>query len=725
MSFSDKKNGYIYLRNNPWFQMENVYKMGISFSLLDRGDTYKTGEFHGGHFSLVIDVGECSWSRLRVMENLLAHHFHSYHRYHEGGGREFYDRSMIDHIPSFLFEQNIPFRILQEDDIQNRIRYEQHQKYKHLLRRMFDRWTHQYQNALKPYDFQRDVLQHIPLFFEKYNRLKLIWPCGLGKALFSIFVVKKMRFKTVLIGVPSIDLQKQMKKEILRIFPETDNILCIGSVETTSKEIMTNFMLKDTHEPRFVITTYQSCHLFRDMDFIFDFKIGDEAHHLVGTSENSFCAFHEIKSAKSLFMTATEKTHERKHPSNEKIIYSMDDEDVFGYCIDRKTVRWAIENKKITDYSILVLKNTEEEVDAIIRKSGFCVEKKELFLSCYMCLKAMEKYEGLTHMLLYTNKVDHTMLTTHYIDMILSKGLISFDADDFYNNALHSPQHSDTIHREKEKFKQSRRGIISCVYLFGEGCDMPQLNAVCVADNMQSEIRIVQYLLRPNRLDPKNPAKRAFIVIPYMDTDDWERETRSFEKVRKVISQMRNSDDTIEQKLCLCVIQEPSPEEKTPPENQRSRVDPDLFDSGEGLEQLKLRLRWSKTLRSKNTEEEDEYQYIRSLNKSLGITSEKEYILSREKHPQYIENAESYFKTKGVWRGQWRDFLDLHECDFLSLDEWREFCKECEITTREKYEEQCEKCLKLPKDPEMMYGRLGFSNLLMELARVNRNSRCR
>lgn len=654
------------------------------------------------------------------MENLLADHFDSYHRYNERGGLEFYDRTIIDHIPSFLSERNIAFQILQEDDIQNRMKYEKHRKYEHLLRQMFDHWSHVSQHALKPYDFQRDVLQHIPLFFQSHDKLKLIWPCGLGKALFGIFVVKKMRFKKVLIGVPSVNLQKQMKEEILRIFPKQDNILCIGSVETTSQKDIEVFLRKNSREI-FIITTYHSCHLFHNMDFMFNIKIGDEAHHLVGTSENAFCAFHQIKSKKSLFMTATEKMIiERKNPSD-KIIYSMDDEDVFGYCIDRKTVKWAIENKKITDYSIIVLKNTEEQVDAIIRKNGFSVENKDLFLSCYMCLKAMGKYESLTHMLLYTNTVDHSILTKQYIDAILSKGLISFAVDDFYNNALHSRQHMDTIDKEKHKFKQSQRGIISCVYLFGEGCDMPQLNGVCVAENMQSEIRIVQYLLRPNRLDPKNPKKRAYIVLPYMDTDDWARETKSFEKVRKVISQMRNSDDTIEQKLCLCVIQEPSsPDDKTPPEDQTSIVSQPLIVSDEDLEQLRLRLRYSKTLRSKNTEEEDEYQYIRSLNKSLGITSEKEYILSQGKHPQYIENAELYFKSKGVWRG-WRDYLDINEYNFLSWSKWREFCMEHKITTREEYEEQCENYPKLPKAPELVYE--GFTNLLIELAKIHNEKR--
>jgi hypothetical protein len=37
----------------------------------------------------------------------------------------------------------------------------------------------------------------------------------------------------------------------------------------------------------------------------------------------------------------------------------MKNKEIFGKYIDIKTVHWSIENKKITDYNILVLKNTE------------------------------------------------------------------------------------------------------------------------------------------------------------------------------------------------------------------------------------------------------------------------------------------------------------------------------------------------------------------------------
>lgn len=83
---------------------------------------------------------------------------------------------------------------------------------------------------------------------------------------------------------------------------------------------------------------------------------------------------------------------------------------------------------------------------------------------------------------------------------------------------------------------------------------------------MRSETRIVQYVLRPNRLDPNRPDKTAFVILPYMDTDDWEEENRSFEKVRRVVAHIRNVDETIEQKIRLVMPrledQDPGEEEK-------------------------------------------------------------------------------------------------------------------------------------------------------------------
>ena len=57
-------------------------------------------------------------------------------------------------------------------------------------------------------------------------------------------------------------------------------------------------------------------------------------------------------------MTGTEKTILPGDAS----IYSMDDPLIFGKMIDSKTTSWAIENKKITDYNVLILQNKRNSI---------------------------------------------------------------------------------------------------------------------------------------------------------------------------------------------------------------------------------------------------------------------------------------------------------------------------------------------------------------------------
>ena len=87
-------------------------------------------------------------------------------------------------------------------------------------------------NEIKPNQHQMEVLDKVGDKYLTADILKLYWACGLGKALVGILIVKQLGFKKVVIGVPSIYLQEQMKKEILKIYPNKDNILFVGGNET-------------------------------------------------------------------------------------------------------------------------------------------------------------------------------------------------------------------------------------------------------------------------------------------------------------------------------------------------------------------------------------------------------------------------------------------------------------------------------------------------------------
>jgi superfamily II DNA or RNA helicase len=738
--------GFIYLRDNAWYKMENVIKMGISSFAKDRSNTYITGEVERGEYICVIEI---PLNKMKFIDKCLKHYFKSFHIY-KGGGTEFYNRCIIDLIEPYFKNINIPYKILTKEEINlinrcekvksipniDKVKKALNQlKIKNIIQNYKRKKNsisannnigNELSYLIKPNNHQQYVLESIENFFNLYNTGKIVWACGLGKALLSILIVKLLEFKSVIIGVSSNNLQKQIKNEILKIFPNKNNILFVGGDETdgikssTDKTEIIKFLNNNLNfQTKFVISTYHSCHLLVDKDIAFEIKIGDEAHHLVGIEKEEnrgFRLFHKIISSKTLFMTATEKTIETQ---TNKEIYSMEDETIFGKYIDIKSVHWAIENKKITDYNILVLKNTEDEVDEIITSLRLNIINKEIFISCYMCLKSFEKYNDLTHLLLYTNTTEDAELSKKYINEILSLNILSIQKEKIYNNSLHSKNCSD-LDCEVTKFKNTYYGIISCVYFFGEGFDCPKLNGVCIAGNMQSETRIVQYLLRPNRLDFENPNKKAYVIIPYIDADDWETKDKSYDKIRNIVRQMRNVDENIEQKIFVSVGKKEK-KETTKKEERRIYYEDYIFEENSSeLNRLKLKLRYSKALGSKCTEEQDEYNYVRSINSSLNIKSKKDYIQQQDTHSNFIASPEEYFKSKGVWNN-WYDFMGVDTTKFIqSKQEWINFCKEKGIKSLDDYYIYCEEYDTLPKEPADFYK--DFTNIPSELG-FNRNRR--
>ena len=252
-----------------------------------------------------------------------------------------------------------------------------------------------------------------------------------------------------------------MKNEIIKIFYNLENILYVGgestvkeNIESTNNEEYINKFINTqikSVDCKFIITTYDSCHKIPNINF--DLKIGDESHHLVGSQyEKTKHAFHKIKSDKTLFMTATEKIIECSSNNKylDKIIYSMNDETIFGKLIDFKSINWAIENKKISDYNLIILKNTEDEINNIIKSLNLVISYKELFFSAFMALKSIEKYNDLTHLLIYTNKTENSKLVEQYIEDILNLNIINIDKDNYYNKALHSKSNDNFYDRNVE-----------------------------------------------------------------------------------------------------------------------------------------------------------------------------------------------------------------------------------------------------------------------------------
>ena len=718
--------GYIYIRIHTSYDKYNVCKLGKTINLIERNSTYKTGEVESGYFEYAIEV---EIKKLDIIEKLLQNHFKLLgYYYYLDGGIEFFTKDIIPLIIPYLKTLNLQFTVLSKEQIKLIIRNNTIKKIlkKININNLINILTNfNKNNTIIPREHQINVLLKINDFYRDNNIGKLIHACGLGKALLGILIVKKLKCKTVIIGVPSIYLQKQMRKEIMKIYSNHDNILYIGGENGVKENDINKFISKKSDDCKFFITTYDSCHKL--FNYEFDFKIGDEAHHLVGSDfEKTKDSFHKIKSNKTLFMTATEKVIENNKTN--KVIYSMDDKSIFGELIDLKTINWAIENNKITDYNLIILKNTENEINDIINNLNLndnsIMEHKDLFLSAFMSLKSIEKYDELTHILIYTNKTDHSELVKKYIDIILASNIININKENYYNKSLHSKSSEnlydikliDDLIKEGEisKFQKASWGIISGVYIFGEGFDCPKLNGVVFSENMESDIRIVQSTLRPNRLDSNFPNKKAYVIIPYIDTENFLTDNESFDKCRKIIAKIRNVDEKIEQKINVVTLNKPSYNYK---QNDNISFCSIIEKTGE-LKKIILRLRYSKALGSQYSEEEDEYNYVRELNKQLNIQSKEEYTnesvkIYHDNYIEYIKNPEEYFKLKGVWTN-WYDFLGVDTQKFIQdKNDWINFCKENNVKSLDDYKELCKLYEKVPKNPLDFY--IGCLDIPIEL----------
>ena len=96
--------------------------------------------------------------------------------------------------------------------------------------------------------------------------------------------------------------------------------------------VILKLILPNINYPNVIVfTTYHSANKL--LEYKFDLKIGDEAHHLteqINTSKKKFSNFHNITAEYTLYMTAT---------LNGQGYYKMSDDKMFGNIVDTKSIQ--------------------------------------------------------------------------------------------------------------------------------------------------------------------------------------------------------------------------------------------------------------------------------------------------------------------------------------------------------------------------------------------------
>lgn len=729
------QNMLIYL--GYWNENKEITKIGMTTNMYNRCCNFNTSHpFLDFTPYAIFEIRDCNEDDLVNVEMYLHEVFEQYSACHSPEYKKrnkcnewFTTRPSRAKVEEHLQINGTDYRAFSDDEIEEEMRLirekereynEKKQEKRNKIRKRIKELKNKRNGVIckHPKSFQEPIINNIREHFLEYDVGYIIEPCGLGKSFIAIYYALIGRYNSVLIGTPSVPLLSQMRKEILEILPDAI-VMFVGGGHQKIKTIETEMKkARDAKKPFFVISTYASCHKLKNIAF--EFKIGDECHHLTGieSDKKQYLIFHEITSKKTLFMTATKKiinTH------SEHTTFSMEDEEVFGKCIDEKSVMWAIDNKVITDYRVVVLKTPGDKIDEIIDELGLQLTEKniELFVSAYMTLKSIEMYDDLTHVLCYTNTTENADQVEQFVHILLDNGIFSsLNKEQFYNKALHShSENSSTklLETEVENMKKKKYGIISCVYIFGEGFDLPKLNGVCFAENMVSIIRIIQCALRASRIEKGNILKTAYMLIPTVDNDDFYEDSASHKKIRTIVGNLANVDENISERLIVNTLTKRKEKcgSKTP-----GRGD-DVFDfenSDFELTKLRLRLRRSKDLKSKLSMEQEEYNFHKALLKEHNVKSKREY--DDFVHEDKKDDIEGYFKLKVVWPDSgWYDLLSIDTSKYpSSKDEWKRVCKEKNIKSMEEYKTYCEQPdSDLPSEPLLLYRKDNFTNINNEL----------
>lgn len=487
-------------------------------------------------------------------------------------------------------------------------------------------------------DYQVEAIKKAKEYYyeQEHNRGKLIMACGTGKTFTSLKMMESFfpNKGLILFMVPSIALLGQSLNAWKADSADEFTAICICSDNKASRKTDTNSdvlnesavdlavpactnvksiteqLLRARNEKGMVVvfSTYQSIDAVSEAQQkvldetneqygIFDFIVCDEAHRTTGAKassmdESNFVKIHNndyIKGLKRLYMTATPKlfgdTVKKAAEEKDIIIWSMDDEQIYGEEFYRVGFSYAVQKGLLTDYKVLVLTVTEEELPEDIRKKIQDKNNKEYntddTLKLFGVINGLSKnIKGDEHK---TWEVDPGMMkravafcpkignaqtpgTSVNIAKILPQisEICRENLNEDHKNALATieTQHIDggmnsAMRAEKISWLKADANdgvcrILTNVRCLSEGVDVPALDAVIFLSASKSQVDVVQSVGRVMRTFKKgqpDEKKYGYIIIPIVvplneSPEDVLDNNERYKVVWDILNALRSHDES-------------------------------------------------------------------------------------------------------------------------------------------------------------------------------------
>ncbi len=465
-----------------------------------------------------------------------------------------------------------------------------------------------------PYDHQKEAIAKVKTGLSvKGARGKMIMACGTGKTFTSLRIAEELVGVggRVLYLVPSLSLMSQTIREwtrdsrislryyavcsdhqVVQKSRSQDDRIDLSVLDmpypanTDASKLADRVGGASPNQMTVVFATYQSIEVIekaqkRHALADFDLAIMDEAHRTAGDrnttndkKDSAFVKIHEqdsVRSDRRLYMTATPKIYSTsaKDKANQEgiIIYSMEDEQVFGPVLYEIGFGSAVEQELLSDYKVIIL---EVPGDAVAKESSRIMEKHDISLDeagkltgCYRAIAKLDHQEfgddliPMRRVIAYCRKISISEKVAKIFPALAEEFNDRQKTENGVINQKIEVRHIDGKHQavernEKLNWLESVNPqdhtchVLTNVRCLSEGVDVPALDAIMFLHPRKSQVEVVQAVGRVMRKSQHK--KMGYIILPVVipvgsDPVVELNNNKTFEVVWQVLNAIRSHDE--------------------------------------------------------------------------------------------------------------------------------------------------------------------------------------
>lgn len=495
-------------------------------------------------------------------------------------------------------------------------------------------------NKRKVRPYQAEAINQTILGFKNNDRGKLIMACGTGKTFTSMKIVEQYPGKggLVLFLVPSLSLLSQTLTDWKRncdihinafavcsdnkigksdnskldALTSIDQLSYPATTDANTLQIKVQNALYKKDELTVIFSTYQSIQVISDAQGKglpeIDLIICDEAHRTAGNyfeddqkEESYFTKVHDnqfIKAKKRLYMTATPKIYgkisKEQAETSDLVLFSMDDESIFGPTFSTVSFTRAIDLGCLVDYKVIVLtldeSLLEKDYDFLSTDNfgGVSIQNAGKIVGVWRALSKMDlkgensikddispmkRAVAFAQVIEKSEDNDKTSSKEYatYFNAVIDqykereKAFLNKRWGKKFSEEEYDKGHKlqiETMHidgsmnaTEKESRlswlraepQENKCKILFNVRCLSEGVDVPSLDAVVFLSPRKSPVEVVQTVGRVMRIAPNK--KRGYVILPIVvqpsGIDDLIlNKNKDFDIVWEILNALKSIDPT-------------------------------------------------------------------------------------------------------------------------------------------------------------------------------------